>query len=221
MSNQCIFKHPFTSKIVRLEVYFKQRISEFEKLGREGFTTFNFSPFLNLKIDANLMSELAFCISTANSSAISGLKFQKSIERKNPEKLSINELEYLLKNSGVRFYRKKAVFIKEALDNFDFSIDFSECNEKSREWIAKNIKGLGFKEASHFLRNVGNKDFAIIDRHIMKYLVENGYMDNKSITPCTYLRCEEILKKIASTKKISLAELDLEIWYQKTGKVLK
>ncbi|GAJ17855.1 unnamed protein product, partial [marine sediment metagenome] len=31
---------------------------------------------------------------------------------------------------------------------------------KLREWVVKNFKGLGYKEASHFLRNIGYKNFA-------------------------------------------------------------
>lgn len=199
----------------------RQRIAEFEKLGKTGLTTFDFSPFLDLKIKANLKSELAFCLSTANSSAVSGLKFQKLIENLNPDTLSTEKLEELLKSSGVRFYRKKAVFIRKALDNFDLVVEILETDTEMRDELVRNVKGLGLKEASHFLRNIGKKDVAIVDRHIARYLRESGYISSESLTPKKYLECEVVLKKIASEMKMSLAELDLLLWYKETGKILK
>ena len=86
----------------------KKRLKEFETLGQKGFVNFDFKPFINLEIKADIVSELAFCISTANSSAISGLKFQKSLEDSEIERMKIEEIEGLLKAAGVRFYRRKA-----------------------------------------------------------------------------------------------------------------
>lgn len=57
-----------------------KRIEEFERLRRDGEVLFDFKPFLNLSLKATIETELAFCISTANSSAISGLRFQKMLE---------------------------------------------------------------------------------------------------------------------------------------------
>ena len=38
--------------------------------------------------------------------------------------------------------------------------------------------GLGYKEASHFLRNIGlSEDIPILDRHILKNLVLLGAID--------------------------------------------
>jgi N-glycosylase/DNA lyase len=199
----------------------RRRITEFEKLGKTGLTTFDFSPFLDLKIKANLKSELAFCLSTANSSAVSGLKFQKLIEDVNPDNLSTEEFEELLKSSGVRFHRKKAVFIRNALDNFDLIVEILEADVEMRNELVRNVKGLGLKEASHFLRNIGKKDVAIVDRHIARYLKESGHLSSKQLTPKKYLECEAVLKKIASKMKMSLAELDLFLWYKETGKILK
>lgn len=201
----------------------KQRIAEFEKLGNMGFATFDFSPFLDLKIKINLKSELAFCLSTANSSAISGLRFQKLIEDVNLDDLDTEGLEELLKSSGVRFYRKKAVFIRKALDNFDLIVEIlkTKSDNEMRNGLVRSVKGLGLKEASHFLRNVGRKNVAIVDRHIAKYLKESGYINSKPVTPKKYFECEAVLKKIASKMKMNLAELDLFLWYKETGKVLK
>lgn len=194
----------------------KQRLREFEELGKKGSVLFDFKPFLNLRIKANLKTELAFCISTANSSALSGLKFQKLLER------GFNDIEEKLKISGVRFYKRKSEYIKKALENFDVvekALRFDSVSARKR---LLEIKGLGFKEASHFLRNIGRKDVAIIDRHILRWLLENLYIDDvPNLTPKMYLKIEKILRDIAEEKKLTIAELDLIIWSERTGMILK
>ena len=206
-----------------IESIIKKRLKEFEQLGKVEYTTFDFSPFLDLKLRANLKTELAFCISTANSSAISGLKFQKMLENYNLDKISVEKLEYLLKMAGVRFHAKKARYIKAVFENFDVvkkALNMRR-SEVARDYLVKNVKGLGYKEASHFLRNVGRKDVAIIDRHILRWLYENNLVNDTTITASKYKKVEKILKNIAYEQNKSLAELDLYLWYLKTGKILK
>ena len=49
-----------------------------------------------------------------------------------------------------------------------------------RDWLAqeKQVKGLGYKESSHFLRNIGVKGHAILDKHVMRCLTEVGVVDS-------------------------------------------
>lgn len=208
---------------VNIKYFIKKRLKEFEQLGKIKYTIFNFSPFLDLKLKANLKTELAFCISTANSSAISGLKFQKMLENYDLSKISVEKLESLLRRAEVRFHAKKARYIKSVFENFDIvkkALNI-EKSEKARECLVKNIKGLGYKEASHFLRNVGRKDVAIIDRHVLRWLYENNLINYTMITASRYKKIEKILMNIASEQNKSLAELDLYLWYVRTGKILK
>lgn len=91
-----------------------------------------------------------------------------------------------------------------------------------REWLVKNIKGLGYKEASHFLRNIGFKNFAIIDFHIINLLVKYDIIKKpRTLTKIKYLEIETILRNIAKNLGVSLAELDLYLWYLETKKILK
>jgi N-glycosylase/DNA lyase len=91
-----------------------------------------------------------------------------------------------------------------------------------REWLSENIKGIGPKEASHFLRNIGYTNFAILDFHIIDILIRNGLFEKrKPLTKREYLEIEAILKKIARKVNLNLAELDLYLWYMETGKILK
>ena len=195
-----------------------KRLREFERLGREGKTVFDFRPFLDLKIKATLETELVFCISTANSSALAGLRFQKSLERLDLRDLSVREIEELMRNSGVRFASKKAEYVKMALEKFYFVERSLKLNDFEARRILLGIKGLGMKESSHFLRNIGRKDVAILDRHVLRWLNGLGY--NFKL-PVDYLKAEETLRKIAKIKNLTLAELDLVIWFKMTGKVLK
>jgi len=195
-----------------------RRIKEFERLGKYGETTFDFRPFLDLKIKATIETELAFCISTANSSALSGLKFQKSLEGLNLNDLSVEKIERLMRESGVRFASRKAEYIKIAIDKFDVVERALKLDDFSARRELLKLKGLGMKESSHFLRNVGRKNLAIVDRHVLRWLEGVGY---KFKLPKDYTKAEEVLRRIAKEKRLTLAELDLIIWFEMTGKVLK
>lgn len=199
--------------------YIERRIREFQRLGKKGETIFDFSPFLNLRLKATIKTELVFCICTANSSAVSGLRVQKALEHRDPEDLKPNEWENLLRRSGVRFYRKKAMYIRMAIRVYEEIEDLIRSG--AREELVKLVKGLGYKEASHLLRNVGN-EYAIIDRHVMRWLMEKGYLKKEiKLTPKRYEKLEALLKRIANRKRMSLSELDLWIWASRTGMVLK
>jgi len=195
-----------------------RRIKEFERLGKYGETTFDFRPFLDLKFKATIETELAFCISTANSSALSGLKFQKSLEGLSLNDLSIGEIERLMRESGVRFASRKAEYIKIAIDKFDVVERALKLDDFSARRELLKLKGLGMKESSHFLRNVGRKNLAIVDRHVLRWLEGEGY---KFKLPKDYTKAEEVLRRIAKEKRLTLSELDLIIWFEMTGKVLK
>lgn len=94
-----------------------------------------------------------------------------------------------------------------------------------RDWLAqeKQVKGLGYKEASHFLRNIGVKGHAILDKHVMRCLVEVGVLDSPR-PPATrrqYLEVEQQLVEFARDIGVDFDELDLVLWSMKTGEVLK
>ncbi|MBO8180796.1 MAG: N-glycosylase/DNA lyase [Archaeoglobus sp.] len=191
-----------------------RRIEEFRQLGEKGEVVFDFRPFLDLSLKANIKTELAFCISTANSSATAGLKFQKLLE----ERVSVDEA---LKMAGVRFHNRKSEYIREAFENFELvekALGFE--SEKARKILLK-IKGLGMKEASHFLRNVGREDVAIVDRHVLRWLEKQGFEIPSNMTPKRYLEMEKLLRDISEERRETLAEMDLRVWAEMTGKVLK
>jgi N-glycosylase/DNA lyase len=86
-----------------------------------------------------------------------------------------------------------------------------------------NVKGMGWKEASHFLRNIGYRDLAILDRHILRNLKLHGVIRSypASLTPKRYLAIEKAFERFASAVGIPMDELDLLFWSRETGTILK
>ena len=188
------------------------RMNEFYELGE--------------KSSNEIFKELCFCLLTANFSAHGGMKIQKEINE-GFFNLSEEELAKKLTELGHRFPNTRARFIFEARkykdDLKNIIEDFSDDKSK-REWLVKNIKGLGMKESSHFLRNIGKKNVAIIDFHIIDLLAREGLVEkpkNKSLTLKKYLEIENILRNLAEKTGTNLGELDLYLWYEETGKILK
>ena len=92
-----------------------------------------------------------------------------------------------------------------------------------RDTLAENVNGLGYKEASHFLRNIGRTDVCIVDRHIIRNLVRFELLPEwpTSISRKRYLEIESIFEDLSRTLSIPLDELDLLLWRRETGILLK
>ena len=170
--------------------------------------------------------ELVYCLLTAYSSARLGqLCVDALCDCGALLEGPLEEVVETLRVQGHRFYNKRAEYIVEArrlAPTLKATIQgFGETGE-ARAWLVKNVKGLGWKEASHFLRNIGFLDLAIIDFHIIDLLVREGLIERpKTLTRRRYLEIEDLLRGIAGKLDISLAELDLYLWYLETGRVLK
>jgi len=186
-----------------------QRIKEFEQIKN--------------KESNEIFGELCFCILTANSTAENCIRVQKEAGEFFLT-LEENKLAEKLKQVGCRFHTKRAGYICESRKlKEELILNLKKLEEKElRNWIADNVKGLGMKESSHFLRNIGFKNLAIIDFHILdilereKLLTKPTKLDKK-----TYLEIEKTLENLAKDLKLTLAELDLYLWYLETGKILK
>lgn len=201
-------------------VDFEKRIAEFKKVWASGN-------------EAAVLHELIFCIFTPQSKAVNCWKCVKSIIEK---KLMMNgtaaDLLKLKEINGVRFKNKKAIYAVTARDQFmkngkielrKFLSGFKNVYEM-RDWLVKNIKGYGYKEASHFLRNIGfTDDITILDRHILKNLKLVGALKRvpESITPRIYMEIEGKMKAFAKKIRIPLPALDLILWYREAGHIFK
>jgi N-glycosylase/DNA lyase len=197
----------------------RARLAEFEAIRREAD-------------DARLFEELVYCIFTAGASARMGLN---AIERVRPHlfeagharlnRLLIGAHRYPRARSGyivhTRAYLKTdcELRLRQRLDSFGRDAD------ARRDFFARNagIKGIGYKEASHYLRNIGYRGYAILDKHILRTLHEFGRIESPGppVTKKKYLAVEQDMRKFASAIKINFDELDLLLWSNKTGEILK
>jgi N-glycosylase/DNA lyase len=174
------------------------------------------------KSPEEIFQELCFCLLTANFNAEKSIMIQERI-REGFLTLSEGELAAKLKELGHRYPGARAKYIVEARRHVPVLKEvLSMEGTKAREWLVKNVKGLGYKEASHFLRNVGFRDLAIVDFHIVDILTKHGLCEGrKAMTPRRYLNLEDSLRKLGKELGMDMAELDLYLWYCETGKVLK
>ena len=198
----------------------KNRLNEFDEVWRKAS-------------DARLWEELAFCIFTAGASARMGLNSIAAVRSLlldgEPE-----EMTQALKKAGAHRFpvaRPRYIVTTRAYFRANFGMNLRQrlCSFADpldrRDWLAqeKQIKGLGYKEASHFLRNIGIKGHAILDKHVMRCLAEIGVVD--SATPPSnrkkYLELEQRFLRFSHEIKVNCDELDLVLWSMKTGEILK
>ncbi len=183
------------------------------------------------KSNKRIFTELCFCILTPQNKAKICDNIIKELEKtgilfRGGEK----EISSCLR--GIRFSKNKARYIIEAREFFFDKNKKIKIKDKidirniftTREWLVKNIKGIGYKEASHFLRNIGlGGNLAILDRHILKNLKELGIIKKlpKTLTKKKYLEIENKFRKFAKKIKIPISHLDLLFWNKETGEILK
>ena len=199
-------------------VEIRERLAEFERLRALGS-------------DAEIWEEMVFCFFTGGCSARMGLR---SIEAVRPHlakgsretlrdalsgvhrypnarsRYVVESREFLEKNVGFK--------IKAKLESFDHDLE-------RRDWLVneKGIKGLGYKEASHFLRNIGYKGYAILDKHVLRCLAELKIIDDPKPpnSRSKYLSVENRLRSLTDATGIDFDEMDLVLWSMKTGEILK
>jgi len=183
--------------------------------------------------DDRLWEELVFCIFTAGASARMGFTAVNAV-RPLLAQGGRREMTRALRETGAhRFPVERPGYIVVTRDYLR-----EYCNLKlrrqlesfrdpiaRRDWLAqeKRIKGLGYKESSHFLRNIGMRGYAILDKHVMSCLHDLQIVDvaKPPATRTRYLEVEEKLKLFSRDLKIDFDELDLVLWSMKTGEVLK
>jgi len=181
--------------------------------------------------DIRIFEELVFCIFTAGASARMGLKSVCAV-RDILLDAGFEELSTRLQHVH-RFPNSRARYIVYTREYFKREFGFKlkdlmlylEDPLERRDFLAtyKGIKGVGYKEASHFLRNIGFSGYAILDKHILKTLNELKLIENTNppTTRNRYLRIESRLKRLANDLGIDFDELDLLLWSEKTGEILK
>lgn len=103
---------------------------------------------------------------------------------------------------------------REAKGLFDLLGTFGDI-EIARKWFVTNAKGLGPKQASMFLRNIGaSYDLAVLDRHLINYMMLMGLTaDPKPMRRMTdYRRDEVVLRDHAASFGLPVGVLDWAVW---------
>jgi N-glycosylase/DNA lyase len=171
--------------------------------------------------------ELVYCLLTPQSSAVNADKVITILKDKK-FKLRDIDPEPILKRKDcyIRFHNNKSKYLITVKDQFPLiaeQLNDRLTSEELRLWLVKNVKGLGWKEASHFLRNIGHRNLAILDRHILRNLVRLGVLRDlpKTLTAKNYLQIEGKFRKFSKRIGIPMDELDLLFWSMETGEILK
>jgi len=172
--------------------------------------------------------ELVYCLLTPQSSAKHAEQVVSLLRTAGFHKKSINPVPFLRrKECYIRFHNTKSQHLLRM--KVQFPAIAQKLSEpvlalELREWLVKNVLGLGYKEASHFLRNIGRNDgLAILDRHILRNLKRLGVIRSipKSISKKHYLEIEQRFSRFAIDLGIAIDELDLVFWSMETGEILK
>ncbi len=194
------------------------RLSEFKAVYEKG--------------DRAIFEELCYCILTAGSSAKMGMRTIEAL-KDILHTGSVTELQRRAMLSRVRFWRMRPSYIVQTREYLKDAcgmklrrlIESLDDRHARRDFFAtnKSIKGLGYKEASHFLRNIGFSGYAILDKHILNSLCEMGVI-SKQLRPTTragYLEIENELEQFSYETGIDMDHMDLLLWSRKTGEILK
>ena len=216
-------KEPVTIELIRLthderRDEIRRRLGEFEAILKSG-------------TDEDLWEEMVFCFFTGGCSAKMGMR---SVAAVKDLLLDGGQAELATALTGVHRYpnaRSRYIvasrdFLREHCDlKLRSKLQSFDCHFERRDWLVKEkgIKGLGYKEASHFLRNVGFKGYAILDKHVLRCLAELKIIDDPKPpnTRSTYLRVEQKIKDLTAATQIDFDEMDLVLWSMKTGEILK
>lgn len=213
--------------------YLQEILKVYEKIGKDIDKRLKeFKEIWKNGSDEDIHAELSFCILTPQSKArnawkaITTLRADGVLFTGDAQTIS----DYL---NIVRFKNNKAKYLvelREQMKNEKGEIitkqffNLLPSTFEKREWIVKNIKGMSYKEAGHFLRNIGfGEDVAILDRHVLKNLVKLEVISEipKTITPKLYLEIEEKLRVYCKEVGIGMDQIDLLLWYLEAGEIFK
>ena len=181
--------------------------------------------------EKDFFAEIAFCILTPQSKAKNAWKIIEILKENGLLYSGTSEelVDYL---NLVRFKNTKAkrlvdlrnlLTIDKRLASKEIIFHTKNVIE-IREWLVKNVKGFGYKEASHVLRNLGfGENIAILDRHILRTLKKLDIIDEipKTLSPSSYKKIENKMREYSKYVGISMDRLDLIFWYKQLHYLFK
>lgn len=195
----------------------KSRLDEFKEVFEKGD-------------DRRIFEELTFCILTSAVGPRVGLNALNAIK---DALVHGGEEELYMKLENEHKYPEKAGYVVHTREylkreyNFELRgliLSFENPIDR-RDFFASNkdIKGIGYLQASHFLRNIGFFGYALLDKNVLRSLYELGVIEDTR-PPSTrnkYIDMENRMKQFADAIEISIDELDLLLWSGRTGHIPK
>ncbi len=187
----------------------RQRLDDFTKVNQDDY-----------------FYELCFTLCTPQSKAKNAVRVVEILKQRNFKNELFNPADILrMPEHYIRFHNQKGLSLMQAQQKYITIeaeiLSASSVNQK-REWLVQNVRGIGMKEAAHFLRNIGIFGTAILDRHILKHLAACGVIDvPDSLTPTLYIDIETKWKQFCEWVGIPMDEMDLLFWSMETGEILK
>jgi N-glycosylase/DNA lyase len=173
-----------------------------------------------------LWTSMSFCVLSSNVRLDSANKAHRAIWSI-PLLFDIGDrtdnLELQLQNrligAGYRFHKTKAVKLANSWvalrENHACLVDLINNSTdvlSVREYVVKMFPGIGIKQASMFLRDIGvTCELPVIDIHIRRFLSAHVAEFNPSIKS-DYLQAESWLGELARIHTSSVAAVDLAIW---------
>jgi N-glycosylase/DNA lyase len=188
------------------------------------------------KPECDLLKELTLCILSSSIKYEVALLytvkldksnyFVKAINNKLNEEQILNCLTEPITMSGksirYRFPKIRSSQLSKTINNIYENGDtikrlLNKTNSsiEARDLFVSICSGIGYKQASMFLRNIGfGYDLAIIDTHIIDYLklvnVIPLYMNVRSKS--VYSKIENLYSEYAQSKQFDIKKLDVAIW---------
>lgn len=153
-------------------------------------------------------------ILNSNAARLIGYELSKSIYQ--PKRKDGSLRKYRFPNVRASDIEKAALTLYCENDSGLIELLKNSASERAaRDFLAKNISGIGLKEASHFLRNIGySKSLAIVDTHIIAFLTEVGELSDRinAVTPRVYLKLEAKLMNLCNDLGLNMSLFDMAIW---------
>ncbi len=134
------------------------------------------------------------------------LKKSKMTKRRDIMKWREDMIEQTLRKSGYRFPKQQAGRIKA------FGYSGIDLKTVTREELVRDVKGIGMKLASMFLRNTRGHEYAVIDVHTDRWLEKELRAFDQWKPRMTYEEKEKAFIGLANILGKTPMELDLEIW---------
>jgi len=200
----------FIDKYKKLRPKIQQRLNDFSNVSEDKY-----------------FYELCFCICTPQSKAASAMIVQNELESLDFYNNEVDTTPILRrKENYIRFHNQKSnrlQLIKQQWNEIEAVLQYDIPDREKREWLNNNVNGIGRKESAHYLRNIGFKNIAILDRHILKHLVTCGVFDEVP-NIATKKRYDLVADEFFNFSKevgIPMDELDLLFWAEEAGEIIK